>query len=172
MKTLKSRLPPLKSVMAFEAVARHLSVTKAAEEACVSREAMSRQLRILEEYLGVKLFDRLHRAMSLTKAGKDFQITIAKTGEFQFRGTRRILVLYDGKTLTNKEDTLSEFDFSRTEFNISNSTSTTTSKKTQEKTTSALIPPPEKHSSEATNYLLKLVMELGNQKNVKKQILN
>ena len=76
MKTLKSRLPPLKSVMAFEAVARHLSVTKAAEEACVSREAMSRQLRILEEYLGVKLFDRLHRAMSLTKAGKDFQITI------------------------------------------------------------------------------------------------
>jgi lipopolysaccharide export system permease protein len=70
---------------------------------------------------------------------KDFQITIAKTGEFQFRGTRRILVLYDGKTLTNKEDTLSEFDFSRTEFNISNSTSTTTSKKTQENSTEQLI---------------------------------
>lgn len=76
MKTLKSRLPPLKSVMAFEAVARHLSMTKAAEEACVSREAMSRQIRILEEYLGVKLFHRLHRAMSLTRSGKDFQITI------------------------------------------------------------------------------------------------
>ncbi len=76
MKTLKSRLPPMKSLVAFEAVARYLSVTKAAEELCVSREAISRQIRVLEEYLGVKLFDRLHRAMSLTKPGKEFQLTI------------------------------------------------------------------------------------------------
>ena len=81
MKTLKSRLPPLKSLLAFESVARHLSVTKAAEESCVSREAISRQIRVLEEYLGVKLFDRLHRAMSLTKSGKDFQITINESLE-------------------------------------------------------------------------------------------
>lgn len=72
MKSLKSRLPPIKSLIAFEAVARHLSITRAGQELFISREAVSRQIRILEEHLGGKLFDRLHRAISLTVAGKEF----------------------------------------------------------------------------------------------------
>ncbi|WP_339669586.1 LysR substrate-binding domain-containing protein [Dasania marina] len=76
MKTLRSRLPPLKSLIAFEAVARHLSLTKAGQELFISREAVSRQIRILEEHLGIKLFDRLHRAVGLTKAGKEFLAVI------------------------------------------------------------------------------------------------
>ncbi|MCZ6604610.1 MAG: LysR substrate-binding domain-containing protein, partial [Alphaproteobacteria bacterium] len=63
-------LPPLNSLVAFEAAARHLSFTRAGEELLVSREAVSRQIRILEDYLGVKLFARLHRALALTEAGE------------------------------------------------------------------------------------------------------
>ena len=73
MQTLASRLPPMKSLVAFEAVARHLSLTRAGEELRISREAVSRQIRVLEEHLGVKLFDRLHRAVALTPAGYKFQ---------------------------------------------------------------------------------------------------
>lgn len=62
----------MKSLVAFEAVARHLSLTRAGQELFISREAVSRQIRILEDHLGIKLFDRLHRAVCLTKAGKEF----------------------------------------------------------------------------------------------------
>ena len=63
----------MKSLVAFEAVARHLSLTRAGQELLISREAVSRQIRVLEQYLGVKLFDRLHRAVALTPAGHHFQ---------------------------------------------------------------------------------------------------
>jgi LysR family glycine cleavage system transcriptional activator len=72
MPKLRSRLPPMNSLAVFEAVARHLSLTRAGEELCISREAVSRQMRGLEEYLGVKLLARLHRAVALTDAGKKF----------------------------------------------------------------------------------------------------
>jgi DNA-binding transcriptional LysR family regulator len=45
----------MNSLAVFEAVARHLSLTRAGEELFISREAVSRQIRGLEEYLGVKL---------------------------------------------------------------------------------------------------------------------
>jgi len=73
MQGLDARLPPLRSLVAFEASARHLSFTRAARELGISREAVSRQIRVLEEYLGVKLFDRGHRAVALTLPGKKFQ---------------------------------------------------------------------------------------------------
>lgn len=72
MHNLRSRLPPMNSLAVFEAVARHLSLTRAGEELFISREAVSRQIRGLEEYLGVKLLTRLHRAVALTDAGKTF----------------------------------------------------------------------------------------------------
>jgi LysR family glycine cleavage system transcriptional activator len=62
----------MNSLAVFEAVARHLSLTRAGEELFISREAVSRQIRGLEEYLGVKLLTRLHRAVALTDAGKKF----------------------------------------------------------------------------------------------------
>lgn len=79
MRSLSSRLPPLKSIVAFEAATRHLSLTLAAKELGVSREAVSRQIRILEEYLGVKVFSRLHRAIALTPAGQKFQPVVRKS---------------------------------------------------------------------------------------------
>ena len=69
MQSLRSRLPPLNALVVFEASARHLSFTKAAEELGVSREAVSRQIRNLEDHLGVALFRRRHRALDLTPAG-------------------------------------------------------------------------------------------------------
>lgn len=64
------RLPPLQLLTAFEAAARHLSFTQAAEERFVTQSAMSRQIRALEEELGVDLFERRHRALALTEDGQ------------------------------------------------------------------------------------------------------
>ncbi len=63
-------LPPLNSLRAFEASARHLSFTKAAEELHVTPAAISHQIKALEEQLGVPLFRRLTRALRLTQAGQ------------------------------------------------------------------------------------------------------
>jgi LysR family transcriptional regulator, glycine cleavage system transcriptional activator len=63
-------LPPLNSLRAFEAAARHLSFTKAAEELHVTPAAISHQIKGLEDQLGVPLFRRLTRALRLTEAGQ------------------------------------------------------------------------------------------------------
>jgi LysR family glycine cleavage system transcriptional activator len=64
------RLPPLNSLRAFEAAARHLSFTRAAEELHVTPAAISHHIKGLEEHLGLKLFRRLNRAVVLTHAGQ------------------------------------------------------------------------------------------------------
>jgi LysR family glycine cleavage system transcriptional activator len=60
------RLPPLRALKAFEAVARHTSVGAAAEELCVSHSAVSQQVKILEEYFGLSLFRRSGRGIEPT----------------------------------------------------------------------------------------------------------
>lgn len=60
------RLPPLRALKVFEAVARHSSVTAAAEELCVSHGAVSQQIKILEEYFGRPLFRRSGRGIEPT----------------------------------------------------------------------------------------------------------
>jgi LysR family glycine cleavage system transcriptional activator len=64
------RLPPLNSLRAFEAAARHLSFNAAAAELNVTPAAISHQIKALEADLGVKLFRRLNRAVRLTDAGQ------------------------------------------------------------------------------------------------------
>lgn len=61
------RLPPLNSLRAFEATARHLSFTKAADELSVTAGAVSQQVKGLEEYLNLQLFKRHNRMISLTQ---------------------------------------------------------------------------------------------------------
>jgi LysR family glycine cleavage system transcriptional activator len=63
-------LPPLNALRAFEAAARHLSLTKAAVEQHVTPGALSHQIRGLEDALGVELFHRLPRSLALTEAGR------------------------------------------------------------------------------------------------------
>lgn len=62
-------LPPLRSLVAFEAAARHLSFTKAAEELYVTPGAVGQLIHNLEDWLGAKLFHRQVRKVSLTEAG-------------------------------------------------------------------------------------------------------
>jgi DNA-binding transcriptional LysR family regulator len=62
-------LPPLNALRAFEAAARHLSFTRAAEELHVTQAAVSHQVKALEERVGVKLFRRLTRGLLLTEEG-------------------------------------------------------------------------------------------------------
>lgn len=63
------RLPPLNAVRAFEAAARHASFTRAADELRVTHGAVSRQVQVLEAWLGMPLFERLNRRVVLTEAG-------------------------------------------------------------------------------------------------------
>ena len=65
-----SRLPPLNALRTFEAAARHLSFTKAADELFVTQAAVSHQIKALEEHLGVALFRRLNRKLMLTDEGQ------------------------------------------------------------------------------------------------------
>jgi len=73
-----NKLPPLKSLQAFEAAGRHLSFTAAARELNVTPGAISQQMRMLEEFLEVRLFKRLNRAIVLTDAGQLFLPLISK----------------------------------------------------------------------------------------------
>jgi len=67
-----TRLPPLNSLRAFEATGRLLSISRAADELSVTPGAVSQQIRTLEDYLQIKLFKRLNRAIVLTDAGQVF----------------------------------------------------------------------------------------------------
>ena len=61
-------MPPLNALRAFEAAARHLSLTRAAQELNVTAGALSHQIRGLEDMLGLRLFERQVRAIALTAA--------------------------------------------------------------------------------------------------------
>lgn len=67
---MRRRRTPLNPIRTFEVAARRMSFTAAAEELGVSQVAVSRQIRALEEYLEVSLFERSHRAIKLTENGE------------------------------------------------------------------------------------------------------
>ena len=64
------RLPPLDLIRGFVAVGRRMSITQAAEDLCLTQSAVSRQIRSLEEALGLKLLVRGHRTITFTPAGE------------------------------------------------------------------------------------------------------
>ena len=84
------RLPPLNAVRAFEAAARHCSVTEAANELHVTPGAVSRQVHALEEFLGMALFERGHRQIKLTRRGDEYYKVVAKLLELLHDATRRV----------------------------------------------------------------------------------
>ncbi|WP_345815747.1 LysR substrate-binding domain-containing protein [Paraburkholderia sp. PREW-6R] len=68
----RESLPPLNPTRAFEATGRLLSISKAAQELAVTPAAVSRQVRTLERYLGVDLFERVKGRLELTAAGASY----------------------------------------------------------------------------------------------------
>jgi LysR family glycine cleavage system transcriptional activator len=70
-------LPPLNALVAFDAAATNISFTQAAAKLFVTQGAISRQIRSLEENLGIVLFDRQQRQVRLTSAGREYHQQIA-----------------------------------------------------------------------------------------------
>lgn len=84
------RLPPLSSLRAFEAAARHLSFTRAAAELHVTQAAVSHQVKALEEWLGLKLFRRQNRNVFLTEAGQAYLPAVREAFDGLAEATRRL----------------------------------------------------------------------------------
>jgi len=97
---MKSRLPPLNALKAFESAARHLSVKLAAEELCVTPGAVSQMLKTLEAHLGVKLFQRVPRGIFLTDAGRDYLPSIRNAFRQIADASRRVTASVEVGTLT------------------------------------------------------------------------
>ena len=67
---MSGHFPPLSALRAFEAAARHMSFSKAADELHVTPAAVSHQIHALEEDLGVRLFNRMNRSIELTASAR------------------------------------------------------------------------------------------------------
>jgi LysR family glycine cleavage system transcriptional activator len=81
------RLPPLNGLRAFEAAARHLSFTRAADELGVTPGAVGQQVKSLEGALGTALFRRLPRSLVLTEAGEVYLPAITSAFDIISRAT-------------------------------------------------------------------------------------
>jgi LysR family glycine cleavage system transcriptional activator len=97
---MADRLPPLTAIRYFEAAARHLSFTKAAEELHVTHSAISHQIKALEEWLGVPLFRRMNRAVMLTDAGQAYVRPVREAFERLGEASRILRAREQGGTLT------------------------------------------------------------------------
>lgn len=93
-------LPPLDLLRAFEAAARHLSFTKAAEELHLTQSAVSRQIQSLEQALGAKLFERRTRALALTEGGARFYTVVEDALESLQAGARKLRSAPAARTVT------------------------------------------------------------------------
>ena len=97
---MAQRLPPMNTLRAFEAAARHLSFTEAAAELNVTQAAVSHQIRTLEEALGVRLFRRLNRAIRLTEEGQEFVAEVRKALTHLAAGMEKLAAPSAGGPLT------------------------------------------------------------------------
>lgn len=94
------RIAPLNALRAFEASARHLSFTKAAEELHVTPAAVSHQIKGLEEFFGAPLFRRLTRALLLTDGGQRALPLLRDGFDLLAEASDRLSVSIDGNILT------------------------------------------------------------------------
>ena len=77
MSDFRRHLPPLGALVIFEAAARRMSFTRAAEEIGITQAAVSRQIQSLERSLGFPLFRRKHRGIELTERGRMLSRTMS-----------------------------------------------------------------------------------------------
>ena len=83
-------LPPLNPLRAFEVAARHSSFTKAADELFVTPSAVSHQVKTLEEHLGMALFIREAKALTLTAAGRAYLPAVQEAFRVLTDATRQL----------------------------------------------------------------------------------
>lgn len=90
MRRLRSILPAPGILLTFEAAGRQLSFTAAAKELNVTRAAVSQQIRSLETFLGVQLFNRMHRSLRLTPGGVRYHRAISAVFTEAVRATNEL----------------------------------------------------------------------------------
>ena len=104
------KLPPMNALRTFEAVSRLGSVSKAADELCVSQGAVSQQLRNLEDHLGREMFIRTPNSFILSEDGETFAAVVQKSlgeialvaGEVSRINTRRGLTISTGPSFAQR----------------------------------------------------------------------
>lgn len=90
LRSARHRLPPLNTLRFFEATARHGSFARAAGELCVTAGAVSRQVKALEESLGVALFQRHAQRLEITRTGEKLLRKVQDAFSSIEQETRRI----------------------------------------------------------------------------------
>jgi len=94
------RLPPLNALKAFEAAARSESLTRAAQELCVTQGAVSQQVKALEATLGIKLFVRERQRLAITDAGREYLAVVRDALDRIAVGTERLVQRQTSGVLT------------------------------------------------------------------------
>ena len=97
---MSRRIPPLNPLKVFEAVARTENLTGAAHELHVTQSAVSRQIAVLESYLGVDLLRRQRHGVSLTRVGRAFADQIVPAFSVIASATEELLSASDAGVLT------------------------------------------------------------------------
>jgi LysR family glycine cleavage system transcriptional activator len=101
MPITKVPLPSLDALVAFECAARHECFTRAAAELNVTQGAISRQVRVLEERLGVLLFQRVRRRVVLAEAGRAYLLDIRRLLSNLESATARLMTAGQGANVLN-----------------------------------------------------------------------
>jgi LysR family transcriptional regulator, glycine cleavage system transcriptional activator len=94
------QLPPLNALKAFEAAARSESFTRAAEELSVTQAAVSQQVKVLEDALGLTLFHRERQRLVITEAGREYLDVVRDALDRIALGTHRVVQRQSSGVLT------------------------------------------------------------------------
>lgn len=97
---MRRRLPPLNALRAFEAAARHLNFSRAAEELSVTPGAVSQQIQNLEDYVGESLFKRTPRGLLLTDAAQTALPSLREAFDRLAEAASLLTAAVDGRRLT------------------------------------------------------------------------
>jgi LysR family glycine cleavage system transcriptional activator len=88
---MRRHLPPLNPLRIFETAARHVHFTRAAEELGITQAAVSRQISSLEQWLGLRLFERRHTELRLTAAGSQYLESLRQAFDLIGDSTAKLL---------------------------------------------------------------------------------
>src|SRR4051812_41800799 len=98
--TTRRRLPPLNALRAFEAAARHLNFSRAADELSVTPGAVSQQIQNLEDYVGAALFRRTPKGLLLTDAAQTALPALREAFDRLAEAASMLTAAVDGRRLT------------------------------------------------------------------------
>ncbi|WP_316859300.1 LysR substrate-binding domain-containing protein [uncultured Cohaesibacter sp.] len=93
-------LPPLNALRAFEVAGRHMNFRAASEELGVTQGAVAQQVRLLEEHVGIALFQRLPRGVALTPQGAAYLSEVTRAFDTLGNATAQLVTLPDAVTIS------------------------------------------------------------------------